>query len=119
LRDRAFGGHVLRLGVKLPVRFQVEIGDRDLGAEPGQPFGVGTPEPARRAGDDRNLAVELAPSASLPITETRYSAATDIESGSAGKFRRRPVFALIYSGLSAADPSVRAEGCRGNGRILA
>ena len=41
LRDRALGGHVLRLGVELPVRLQIEVGDCDFCTEAGQALSIG------------------------------------------------------------------------------
>jgi hypothetical protein len=59
-RDRALRGHVLRLGLELPVRFQIEVGDRDFGTEASQTLGVSAAQPSRRSGDDCDFAVELA-----------------------------------------------------------
>ena len=101
--DSALRGHILRLGIELPIGFQIEIGDLDLCAEPGQTPGVGAAEPARRAGNNRNLAVELAHQRFLPVTGVAYSAVTDIESEMTQKFREPPTSAVSYGRLSAAD----------------
>ena len=58
--DRALGSHVFGFRLELFIRPQIEIGDRDLCPQPGQPSRIGAAEPARRAGDDRHLAVEFA-----------------------------------------------------------
>src|SRR5579859_5151938 len=60
LVHRAVGGHRLRLILELGVGLQVEIGDRDLGAKAGQAAGIGPAQPARAAGDDRDLPIEIA-----------------------------------------------------------
>ncbi len=60
LRDRAVAGHILRLGLELLVRVQVEIGDSDLGAEPGEPLRICPAETSCSASDYRHLAVQLA-----------------------------------------------------------
>jgi hypothetical protein len=58
--DRAVRGHVLGLRIELRVGAQVQVRDGNLGAEFGETAGIGTAQAARRTGDDRNLAVELA-----------------------------------------------------------
>ena len=100
-----FRRHVLRFGVELPVRFEVEIGDRYHRAQPRQAFGVGASEPAPRTGDDRNLPVELAHQVSsggrgLLITPLLISSPDRPE-----KFRGPAVFAVIYRRLSAGVPA--------------
>jgi hypothetical protein len=74
LGDRAHSGHILGFGLELLIRPQIEIGDRDLRPQSRQPSRIGAAEPARRAGNDRYLAVELAHDAHLPLkTGRRFS----------------------------------------------
>jgi len=65
LGDRAVAGHVLRLSLEFLIRVQVEVGDRDLGPQSGEPLSVGPSEAAGCAGDDRHFAVQLAHGGSL------------------------------------------------------
>src|ERR1051326_8448487 len=68
-RDRCLARHVARFGLEFLIGAQAQIGDRDLAAEAGEAARIGSSQPARSAGDDRNLVVELAhrtPSAKCP-----------------------------------------------------
>lgn len=74
LGDRALGCHLLGLGLKLFVRFQIEIDDRDFSPQPREAPRICPPEPTRRAGNDRDLAIELFHHAHLPLkTGRRFS----------------------------------------------
>jgi exodeoxyribonuclease V alpha subunit len=57
LGDGIYTGHILRLGLELLVRTQVEVGDRQLGAKPGKPLGICPPEASCRARYDHHLSV--------------------------------------------------------------
>src|SRR6516162_10440621 len=47
LGDRAVGGHILRLGLEFLIRAQVQIGDRDSCAQPGEPLRICPSEATR------------------------------------------------------------------------
>ena len=89
LVHRAVGGHRLRLVLELGRGFQVEVRDRDLGPQAGQPAGVGAPQPARRPRDDRHLPIEFAHRTS----SSSVLASPDL-SGFAQSFRFANRFAL-------------------------
>ena len=65
LGDRTLGSHVLRLGLELLIRVQVEVSYRDFGPQPGESFRISTTQTARRARDDRHLPVQHAHDGSL------------------------------------------------------
>jgi len=103
-RDGRFRRHVLRLGIELPVRFEVEIGDRDFCTQARQAPRIGAAEPARRAGNDCDLAVELAHQFSSPQPGLVIVPLLISSPDRPKKFPGRAVFAVIYSKLSAVVP---------------
>src|SRR5260370_35981390 len=60
LGDGVVGGHVIGLGLELLVGAQIQVGDRDLGPQPGEPLCVSPPETTCCTGNDSHLAVQLA-----------------------------------------------------------
>jgi hypothetical protein len=96
LGDRAVGGHILGLSLKLLVRVQVEVGDAHLGTEPGEPLCIGPAETSCGAGHNRHLAIQL-------VHRLLHSATGD-----------RPVPAIrADSRFPAAEPDDDADHRRG------
>jgi hypothetical protein len=65
LGDRGVRRHVLGLGLEFLKRAQVQVSDRDLGPQSGEPLRIGPSKAAGCAGDDRHFAVQLAHGGSL------------------------------------------------------